>query len=127
MAFEEMEVVVDVADQAGLARQQEHGAEAAGTEALHPIGQLVMDVGCGHHGLIAFRTGAIHDAIEHPWLAFPKEIAVSFSRRVAVAFWGLLGDSRSHSKASVSWNSDGILTSQLFQKLRGFSSFFRDF
>ncbi|HMB05772.1 MAG TPA: hypothetical protein VKP69_18805, partial [Isosphaeraceae bacterium] len=75
----------------------------------------------------AFRTGAIHDAIENPSLAFPKEIAVSFSRRGAVAFWGLLGDSRSHSKASVRCNSDVILTSQLFQKLRGFSSFSRDF
>jgi pyrimidine deaminase RibD-like protein len=39
-----MEVVVDVADQAGLARHQEEGTEAAGTEALNPISQFVMDV-----------------------------------------------------------------------------------
>ena len=45
MALEEMEVVVDVADQAGAASQQEHGADAAGDEALDALGQFVVDVG----------------------------------------------------------------------------------
>ena len=48
--LEEMEVVVDVADQAGPLGQREQGADAAGGEALDAVGQLIMDVGCGHHG-----------------------------------------------------------------------------
>jgi hypothetical protein len=115
VSLEEMEVVVDVADQAGLARHQEEGTEAAGTEALNPISQFVMDVGGGDHGLITFRTGAILDAIENPSLAFPENLAVPLLGLVAVAFCGFLGESSSHSKASAVWNSEDVFSPRLFQ------------
>ena len=64
---------------ADLASQQEHGADAAGGEALDAIGQFVVDVGGGHHGLFAFGPGSILDAIENSPLAFAEESAVPFS------------------------------------------------
>ena len=112
-------MVVDVVDQAGAARQQEHGADAARREPPDAIGQFVVDVGGGHHGLIAFRSGPILDTVEDSTLAFLEDPAVAFS--------GLLGDSGSHSKTSVGWNSEDVLAPQLFQILRGFSSFFQGF
>ena len=62
-----------------LLRQQEHGADAAGTEALDAIGQFVVDVGGGHHGPIAFGSGPIRDAVEDPPPALPEDPAVAFS------------------------------------------------
>ena len=56
MPLEDMEVVVDVADQADPARQQVHGADAPRSEALDAIGDFVVDVGGGHHRLIAFQA-----------------------------------------------------------------------
>ena len=126
MSFEEMEVAVDVADQADPLRQQEHGADAAGGEALDAVGEFIVDVGGGHHGLLAFGFGPIRDAFEEPPLAFAEDPAVAFPRHLAVAFSGLLGDSSSHSKTSVVWNSEDVFLPQLFHKLRGFSSFYRD-
>jgi hypothetical protein len=86
-----------------------------------------MDVVGGHHGLIAFGLVAILDAFEDPLATFAEEPAIAFSPLVGVAFSGLLGDSRSHSKASVGWNSEDVSLPQLFHNLRGFSSFFRDY
>jgi hypothetical protein len=86
-----------------------------------------MDVGCGHHGLIAWRPGSILDALADPSPAFVEPLPVSFSFPVAVAFLGRFRDSGGHSKASVSWNSEDVFLPQLFQRLRGFSSFFRTF
>ena len=75
-----------------LLRQQEHGADAAGGEALDAIGEFVVDVGGGHHGLIAFGSGAILDAVEDPPPAFAEEPAVAFPAFLRVAFsassWG---------------------------------------
>ena len=126
MPFEEMEVVVDVADQADPAGQQEHGADAAGGKALDAIGEFVVDVVGGHHGLIAFRSGPVLDAIEESPPTFMESSAVAFPGFLGVAFSGLLGDSSSHSKASEGWNSEDVFSPQLFQILRGFSSFFRN-
>ena len=128
MPLEEMEVVVDVADQAGPASQQEHGADAAGGEALDAVGEFVVDVGGGHHRLIAFGSGPILDAVEDS-LADVRGAILRLRSRVflRVAFSGLLGDSSSHSKASVDWNSEDVFSPLLFQNLRGFSSFFWDF
>ena len=123
VTFEEMEVAVDVADQAGLASDQEHGAEAAGTEAVDAAGQFIMDVGGGHHGLITFGPGAVLDAIEDSLTTFAEDSAISFSGLVALVFSGLAGESSSHSKTSVVWNSEDVFLPPLFQKLRGFSSF----
>ena len=112
--------------------QREHGADAAGTEALDPISQFIVDVGCGHHGLVALWPGPIHNAAKDSPLPFVEEPAVAFSRLLAVtlpvlstvAFWGFLGESSSHSKTSVFWNSDDVFVHPLFQNLRGFSSLF---
>jgi hypothetical protein len=83
-----------------------------------------MDIAGGHHRFFAFRSRPILDALEDPPLAFIEDPAVAFSRLPAVAFSGLVGDSRTHSKASVAWNSEDVFLPPLFQDLRGFSSFF---
>ena len=60
VALEEMEVASRCRRSSPVwRRQQEHGADATGTEALHPIGQFVVDVTGGNHGPIAFRSGPI--------------------------------------------------------------------
>ena len=79
MPLEEVEVVVDVADQAGSAGQQEHGADAAGGEALDAIGEFVVDVAGGDHGLFAFWPGPVLDAVEDSLPAFTESSAVAFS------------------------------------------------
>jgi hypothetical protein len=86
-----------------------------------------VDVGSGQHGLIAFRSGPILNAFEDPALAVAEDSAVPFFGLLAVAFSGSLGESSSHSKTSVDWNGEDVFVPQLFQKLRGFSSFSRDF
>ena len=108
MAFEEMEVVVDVADQADPARQQEQGADAACGEALDTIREFVVDVVGGHHRLIALGSGPVLNAVEDSLPTFPESSEVAFSLLVAVAFSGLLGDSSSHSKTSRVWNSEDV-------------------
>jgi hypothetical protein len=86
-----------------------------------------VDVGGGHHGLVAFGSRTILDACEDSAPAFAKNPAVAFPGLLAVVFSGLLGESSSHSKVSVVWNIEEVFLPQLFEKLRGFSSFFRDF
>jgi hypothetical protein len=86
-----------------------------------------MDVAGGEHGLVAFRSGTVLDAVEDALAAFAELSAVAFARCIAVAFSGLPGERSSHSKASVVWNSEDVFAPLLFQNLRGFSSFFSDF
>ena len=95
----------------GPAGHQEHGPDPAAGQPLDPIGQLILDVVGGDHGSFPFRTGTILDAFEDSPLALPQFVE----------------DSRFHSKASVAWNSEDVLTPPLFQKHRGFSSFFFKF
>ena len=57
MHLEQMKIGVDVADQADPVRQEQHGADAAGAEALDAIGQFIVDVGGGHHGYGPLGTG----------------------------------------------------------------------
>src|SRR4051794_11342671 len=125
MAFEEVEVAVDVADQAGGVGQQEHGADAAGGEAVGAFGELIMDVGGGHHGAWGFGPGSILDAAEDSPPPLSEEIAVAFAAFLGVAIAAALGESGSHSKTSEAWNSDDMCEPKLFQELRGFSSVFR--
>ena len=120
-------------DQAELPGQEVDGPDAAGCDGPGPVGDLVVDVGGGHHRLVAFDAGLVLDAAEDSPPAFAKDPAVAFPgllalclRSFAVVFSGLLGESSSHSKVSVVWNSEEVFLPQLFQKLRGFSSFFRD-
>ncbi len=126
VSLEDMELGVDVADEAGALCQQEHGADAAGGESLNAVGQFVVDVAGGHHGPVAFRSGAVLDAVENPFPPFAELSAVPFPRCLAVAFPGRSGESSSHSKASVVWNSEDVFAPILFQNLRGFSSIFSD-
>ena len=49
---------VDVVDQAELPGQEVDGADAAGGDGPGPIGDLVVDVGGGHHRLVALRRRA---------------------------------------------------------------------
>jgi hypothetical protein len=44
---QDVEVVVDVADQANPPRKQQHRTDSSGIEALNPIGELVVDVDSG--------------------------------------------------------------------------------
>jgi hypothetical protein len=85
-----------------------------------------MDVGGGHDGLMALWSGAVFDAIEDTLATLAEDPAVSFSGLVALVFLGLARDSSSHSKTSVVWNSEDVLSPLLLQKLRGFSSFLAD-
>src|SRR6056297_2700977 len=62
VAFEEVEVAVDVVDQAELAGQQVDGPDAAGCDAPDLLGEFVADVGGGRHRLGAFDAGAVLQA-----------------------------------------------------------------
>ena len=133
--LEDVDVGIDGADQPGPTRQQEHGADAPGGEAPGAIGQLVVDVGGGHHGRVALRPGPVEDAVEDPPLPLVEDPAIALPRLLGVAsgglspvvFSGILGDSGRHSKALVDWNSEDVFLPPLFQNLRGFSSFFSEF
>ena len=109
VAFEEVEGAVDVGDQSGPASDQEHGADAAGTEAVDAVGQFIMDVGGGHHGLIALWPRAVLNAIEDSLTTFAEDSTpVSFSGLVAAVFRSFARDSGSHSKTSVAWNGEDV-------------------
>jgi hypothetical protein len=86
-----------------------------------------MDIGGGHHRLIAFWSWAILDALEDSSFAFVEDPPIPFSGLPAVAFSGFPGDSSTHSKASVAWNSEDVFLHPLFQVLQGLSSFFSHF
>src|SRR5438034_1042930 len=105
MDLEQMEMVVDVADQARLASQQQHGADAARGEAPDALAQLIMDVAGGHHGLLAFGAGPMSDAVEESPPAFPQESAIASSPLLAVASAGLVQHNNHHSKPSVTWKN----------------------
>ena len=132
MPFEQNEVGVNGFDQPGVASQQEHSTDAPGAEALDTIGQFVVDIAGGHHRFIAFGSWPILHALEDSPLAFVEDSAIAFSRLPTVAFSGLstvaisrlLGDSSTHSKTSISWNSEDVFLPPLFQEHAGFSSFF---
>ena len=95
-------------------------------EALDAISQFVVDIAGGHHRFFALRSCPILDAFENSPLSLIEDSAVAFSGLPTVAF-SSLGDSMTHSKASVCWNSEDMFLPPLFQNLRGFSSFFSDF
>ena len=101
--------LIDVGDQPGAACDQEHGADAAGGEALDPIGQFVVDVGGGDHGALAFGAGPVLDAAEDSALALPERVE----------------DIGFHSKASVDWDSEDVLLPPLFPDRPGVFELFR--
>jgi hypothetical protein len=69
--LQDVEVVVDVTDQANPPRQQQHGTDSSGTEALDPIGELVVDVARGDHRLFAIWPRAVRNAVEDSALSLP--------------------------------------------------------
>jgi hypothetical protein len=111
VTLEKMETAVDVVNQSAFPGYQKHGTDAAAGQPLDPISQFVLDVAGGDHRALPFRAGSILDAFENSTLAFPKFVE----------------EIRFHSKASVAWSSEDVLTPPLFQKLRGFSSLFSEF
>src|SRR5262249_41371027 len=131
MTFEELEVLVDVSDQAGPSCQEEDGADAASGETPDALAQFIVDVGGGDHGLVAFGPRFIGNATEDSPPSLLKELAVAFSgfvaravrgvtvatsRLVAVATSGRVGDGSSHSKPSVTWKNQDPLLPALFQR-----------
>ena len=118
MHLEQVKIVVDVADQAGPTGQEEHGADAAGAESLDPIAQLVVNIACGHHGYGPLRLRRIDQSFQN---------SPSALLELLIACFAFFSDSSTHSKASLSWNSEDVLLPLLFQKTRGLSRLFSDF
>jgi hypothetical protein len=83
-----------------------------------------VDVDGSHHGPVAVGFGAILDAFKDSLFALTEDPALALLAILGIAFPGLVRDSGSHSKTSVDWNNEDVLTPQLFQNRRGFSSFF---
>src|SRR5262249_32940817 len=109
MAFEQVQVAIDVGDQSGPACQQEHGADAAGAQALDPPAQFVMDVVGGDHGALALGAGAVFDPAKDSPLALPEFVE----------------DIGFHSRVSVVWPNADMRLPPLLPNHRGFSSFLR--
>ena len=116
MAFEEMEVGVDGGDQAGGARQQHHGADAACGEAVDALTEFVVDVAGGDHGDFAFGCGLIPDAEQDLPPALSQELSVAFSGLPALASGDFLRDNHHHSKPSVAWKNEDLLNSYIFPR-----------
>ena len=90
-----------------LAGQEVDGPDAAGGDAPDLLGDLVVDVGGGHHRLGAFDAGLVLQAAEDSPLA---------SVQLAV-------ETGVHSKTSWRRTVEGCEVPRLFAKTRGFSSF----
>jgi hypothetical protein len=76
-------------DQPELQGHEMDGPDAAGRDGPSPIGDLVVDVGGGHHRLMAFHTGLILDAAEDSPLA-SVQMAVDIGVH-SKASWGANG------------------------------------
>ena len=124
MALEDVQVMVDIADQTDPARQQQHGTDSPGVETLDAIGELVVDVAVGDHRLFAFQPWLILDAVQDSLATLVQSPAVVFTGASTGAFWRFPRYSGSHSKTSLDWNSEDLLLPTLFQNYRGFSSLF---
>ena len=127
MALEEMELGVDGGDQAGAPCQQEHGADAAGGEAVDALAEFVVDVAGGDHGDIAFGFGAIGDAVEDPPPPSLQELLVASVGLGALASGGLPRDNDHHSKPSVAWKNADPIPIYILPRSRGFFECFPGF
>lgn len=106
--LEEMEVVVDVFDQANLLGHEVDSSDAASGDGSCLLGDVVVDVGGGHD-----RRGSLDPRL---WLE-----ALGDS---VLALLELAADSRAHSKTSCLEDAWGGEVPQLFPRFRRFSSFF---
>jgi hypothetical protein len=127
MALEDVQVMVDIADQTDPARQQQHGTDLPGVETLDAISELVVDVAGGDHRLFAFQPRSILDAVQDSLAMLAQSPAVVITGASTGAFWRFPRYSGSHSKTSLNWNSEDVLLPTLFQNYRRFSSLFSDF
>jgi hypothetical protein len=108
MDLEKVKVVVDVTNQPGRPRQEEHGPDAAGGKPLDAIGEFIMDVGRGHDGNVALGFRRLSESIEDCALPLLQESLVAFPIPLAVAFPRFLGESGSHSKPTDYWSSEDV-------------------
>ena len=69
MAFEEMEVVVEILNQAEFLSHEVDGSDATGGDGPSAVGHFIANVGGGHHGLMTFDAGLILDPAGDPALA----------------------------------------------------------
>src|SRR5947209_9440851 len=69
MPLQRVEALVDVVGQSDVAGREVDGADAAGCESPDLLGDLVVDVGGGHHRLGSFDTGLVLDSAEDATLA----------------------------------------------------------
>src|SRR5207302_10971698 len=67
--LQEVEAPVDVVDQPQLPGQEVHRPDPARCDGPGPVGDLVADVGGGHHRLAAFDAGLVLDPAEDSPLA----------------------------------------------------------
>ncbi len=116
MHLEQMEVAVNLVDQVDLLSQEKDGADAAGAKPLDAIGQFVMDIGRGHHGYGPLGPRHIDESLLNSSSPFLEDSLIA-----GLAFFS---ESSSHSKASLSWNSEDVFSPTLFQKHGRFSSLF---
>ena len=92
MAFEEMEVVIEVLDEVELLGHEVDGPDATSGDGSGAVSDLVVDVGGGDHGLMTFDAGLILDAASDSPLACGE----------------LSADSGIHSKTSWRWMNEAV-------------------
>ena len=77
---------------------------------------FVLDIGRGHHGYGPLGPGAIVQPL--------LDSSSTLLEDSLLACRPFFSESSTHSKASLFWNSEDVISPILFQKLAGFSSFF---
>jgi hypothetical protein len=88
--LQDVEVVVDVTDQANPPREQQQRTDSSRIEALDPIGELVVNVTRGDHRLFAIWRGTICNTVEDSPLSISQTSANVFAGTSAGAFRGFL-------------------------------------
>src|SRR6185312_10241297 len=84
--LEQVEVLIDVPDQSEFPGQEVDGPDAAGRNAPDLLADLVVDVGGGHHRLVAFHTGFVLDPAEDSPLA-SAQLAVDIGVHSKASWW----------------------------------------
>ena len=116
MDLKEVKIGVDVADQADPVPGAAWAPMPPAAESLNAIGQFVLDVGGGHHGYGPLRSRQIRETLVNS--------SSPFLNASLIAGRAFFSESSTHSKASLSWDSENVILSTLFHKRRRFSSFF---
>ena len=128
MPLEEMEIVVDVVDQARSCEPA--GAWRRCRRRRGPGRDRPVRSGCWWRSSWADRVRVRADSrCGRGFSAGVRGAILRLRSRVfrLLRFRVFLEIVCTHSKASVAWNSEDVFLPPLFQNLRGFSSFFREF